>query len=225
VPVARTLRRIRDGHDEGRSGERESAQAGRRLSARTSAVPPTRGGRSHRVERRVLAEWRMRLCKAPEVRTRGRRDVAEQPHGRGRERSDERDVTVTVCRPRSGEEEMTNDDASGLPGRPARQEPLAGRGRAELFRSTTCGRGRFDTESLALRGRRHHEPREQRDERQRAGARDAHQTHREDALQPSSSRSRSEFAAHDSTYPADHRKVPADDACRPLIVMARIFPE
>ena len=144
---------------------------------------------------------------------RARADSATSPNRsarRGRERGGGRRLAVTLAGARAHEKLVTNGDTSGLrpsgssgADRSASTEPSSRASRAlatAVDSPASCPRG-----ADGLGGH----PREQRDERQHARGRDAQQTHHEDALQTSSSRSRPEVAAHDSSYPADQRKVPA----------------
>jgi len=89
----------------------------------------------------------------------------------------------------------------GLPvpprGLPVRDRSRGGDGRADVPREGARDRGRFAEMQRTGRGGLPRDAEEQGDERQHARRRHAKNTHREGALQPISSRSRSEVAAHD----------------------------
>lgn len=187
---------------------RARPDAGRQLSAGTSAVPLIRSGRRRRVERRWLAEWRMTQGELSQALARRLRDVAGQPRGRGRERRRERGLTVTLVGTSPHDEQLPRDGPRGLPGRPAREVPLGGV-RAQRWRCVARDRRGCDGARSTLRRRLRCHPRQHSHDREDHGRRAAQQAHREDALQQFRSRSCSEFNAHDSSYPADRRKVPA----------------
>jgi len=114
-----------------------------------------------------------------------------------RERSAGRRITVALAGTRAHEKLLTTGDTMGKRGLPVRDRSRGGDGRADVPREGARDRGRFAEMQRTGGGGLPRDAEEQGDERQHARRRHAKNTHREGALQPISSRSRSEVAAHD----------------------------